>query len=428
MWAAFGEALPLARSLGDRTAIARVAGHAAVMAAMFGPFRSPPDPAAVHALIEEGLAATDDPALRARLVYARSATSTLWLRTRGTDSIPAEARVRDAEEASRLARELGDAELESLVEESLMEFHDAGGDHAAVLESSRRQIGLLDRIESPSRRAMILFTTAHSEMDIAGDYETGMTLARRSYEIAKGLSAHELMHATGTMILAAYLSGRWELIPLWLSEHVEALAGESERACGMLSLGPAVGALVGIARGDIEEARRLLALVPTTSGSAIGGRGTMAQALAALGEPEEARTLAQRVLDDENRLTYAWVGLLEALAALGDWSALDDALPRARAFAGADVLITPLTDRAEGRRRIAADDLPGGEQLTRSALEAFERLGVPFEAARTREVLAGLADAPERQELLRSALETYDSLGATPHAERVRAALEELAG
>ena len=108
-----------------------------------------------------------------------------------------------------------------------MEFHDAGGDHAAVLDSSRRQIGLLERIESPSRRAMILFTAGLTEMDMAGDYETGMTLARRSYELARGLSPHELMHGTATMILAAYLSGRWELIPPWLSEHVEALAGES---------------------------------------------------------------------------------------------------------------------------------------------------------------------------------------------------------
>ena len=154
----------------------------------------------------------------------------------------------------------------------------------------------------------------------------------------------------------------------------------------------------------------------------------MAQALAALGEPEEARTLAQRVLDDEDRMTYAWIALLEALPALGDWPALDEALPRARGFAGNDALITPFSDRAEGRRRLAAGDQDEGERLLRSALEAFERLGIPFEAARTREVLAGLTDAPEREELLRSALETYDSLGATPHAERVRAALEELAG
>jgi len=150
----------------------------------------------------------------------------------------------------------------------------------------------------------------------------------------------------------------------------------------------------------------------------------MAQALAALGEPEEARTLAQRVLDDEDRMTYAWIALLEALPALGDWPALDEALPRARGFAGNDALITPFSDRAEGRRRLAAGDQDEGERLLRSALEAFERLGIPFEAARTREVLAGLADAPEREDLLRSALETYESLGATPHAERVRAALE----
>jgi len=426
-WAAYGEALLFARSLRDRTAIARVAGHGAVMAAMFGPFRRPPDPADVHALVEEGLAATNDPALRARLLYARSATSTLWLRMGGTDSIPPETRIADAEEASRLARELGDVELESLVEESLMEFHDARGDHAAVLEASRRQVRMLDRIESPTRRAMILFQAAQTEQGIAGDHETAMALARRSYEIARDLSPHELMHATATMITLAYLSGRWEEIPPLLAEHMQAFQGESERACGMIALGPAVAALADVARGDEDGARGLLAIVPMTAGLGILARATVAHALVALGEPEEARRVAEEVNADDARFAWAWVALLEALVNLADWDSVDEALPRARALAGGDIVATPLADRAEGRRKLAAQDAREGERLLRAALAGFERLGIPFEAARTREVLAGLADAPEREDLLRSALETYQSLGATPHAQRVRASQEGIA-
>ena len=218
-----------------------------------------------------------------------------------------------------------------------------------------------------------------------------------------------------------------EEIVLAREKVVEALRGESERACGMIALGPAVAALADVARGDEDGARGLLAIVPMTAGIGILGRATVAHALVALGESEEARRVAEDVIADDDRFPWAWAALLEALANLADWDALEEALPRARTLAGSNIVVTPLADRAEGRRKLAAQDAREGERLLRAALAGFERLGIPFEAARTREVLAGLADAPEREDLLRSALETYQSLGATPHAQRVRASQEGIA-
>jgi len=55
-------------------------------------------------------------------------------------------------------------------------------------------------------------------------------------------------------------------------------------------------------------------------------------------------------------------------------------------------------------------------------LAEYERLGNPFEAARTREYLAEALPIDERAPVLDAALRQYEHLGATPHAERVRAA------
>jgi hypothetical protein len=427
-WAAYQDALAIARERGDHEAFGRIASQATALAALFGVFHEAPDPAVVHALIDEALARTTDTTVRARLLWARATSSTLWIRKTGSDPISMDAREADALEAARLAREAGDADLESMAEEALMESHEARGDHARVLESARRLAGMLDRIESPSRRALILLSAANAEFDIAGDNEEGRALARQLYELAKGLSPHELMHATATLMTMAHRCGDWSDIPPLLSEHLAALRGETERACGLMALGPALGALVDVAMGDGAKARELLELVPRTPKMALASRAIAGQALAHLGELEEARRLVDEVTQEERRFAWPWLAYLDVVVAQEDWASLEEALPEIRALAGADVLIAPSTDRAEGMQRIAAGDRAEGERLLRRALEGFERIDVPFEAARTREALAALDDAAERESLLRSALETYERLGAKPHVERARDALREPAG
>jgi hypothetical protein len=117
--------------------------------------------------------------------------------------------------------------------------------------------------------------------------------------------------------------------------------------------------------------------------------------------------------------------MLEALVGLEDWDALVAFLPRARAFAGALVLVEPAGDGAEGLARIAAGDRVGGENLLRRALAGFERLGVVFEAALTKERLAAVASKTEASRLRHEALTIYEQLGAAPHASRARAAEPE---
>jgi DNA-binding CsgD family transcriptional regulator len=71
--------------------------------------------------------------------------------------------------------------------------------------------------------------------------------------------------------------------------------------------------------------------------------------------------------------------------------------------------------------------LDGDPAAARRSVELLDALGAPFEAARSRLVLAALVDGDERSGLLRVALEVFESLGASPWERRLRA-LEPTAG
>jgi hypothetical protein len=66
--------------------------------------------------------------------------------------------------------------------------------------------------------------------------------------------------------------------------------------------------------------------------------------------------------------------------------------------------------------------LPGLRDRAGRALAEYERLGNPFEAARTREYLAETSPAEQRAPVLEAAIRQYEQLGA-PYSERVRASM-----
>ena len=66
-------------------------------------------------------------------------------------------------------------------------------------------------------------------------------------------------------------------------------------------------------------------------------------------------------------------------------------------------------------------------RITSRALARFERLSVPFEAARTREHLAALESPTAARPLLKAALSTYERLACTPRQHAARARLLALA-
>jgi hypothetical protein len=117
--------------------------------------------------------------------------------------------------------------------------------------------------------------------------------------------------------------------------------------------------------------------------------------------------------------------MFEALASMERWEEMTEHVAHVRNFAGALVTLAPSCDRAEGLVRAAAGDPEAAAELFSRSLEAFDRLGERYEAARTTEVLAGVTPTERRRDLLAEALRQYEDLGARPDADRVRALLGE---
>jgi hypothetical protein len=204
-----------------------------------------------------------------------------------------------------------------------------------------------------------------------------------------------------------------------------ALADEHDRVCSSVRVGPAIGALMLAAQGDGAEARRLTDMVERAAFGADSPNGVAALALVEVGDPGAALVRTEGQSMSHRRAGFAFNGLarIEALAAAGRWDDLEAEIPRARELATRFRLLEPAADRAEARLLQAQGRRTEAAGLARRALAELERLGLPFEVARTRELLADLTDDGDRGDLLAKAIATYEALGARPHVERVQGGL-----
>jgi hypothetical protein len=154
-------------------------------------------------------------------------------------------------------------------------------------------------------------------------------------------------------------------------------------------------------------------------------------ALLASGDAAAARQDAEKILAAKRRLTYEeapleFVLMVDALVALHDAEGLRTFLPDAERIRQAVAVLGPGSDRALGLLRLWDGDMVGARLLLERALAEYERLGNPFEAARTREYMANALPAEKRGPVLDAAFRDYEQLGATPHAKRVRARVNDL--
>jgi class 3 adenylate cyclase/tetratricopeptide (TPR) repeat protein len=428
---AYREALAVIRATGlDADRRAMICLKAGRMASeKSGAFRVQPEPAVVEDLVREGLEAVTDETTRAWLLALSGASAMYWRQHGGTDPLPLEERIRLTREGLEAGEKLRIADLETFAARMLSELYLVQGSFPLAVEMSRRQLAVLDRVESAQERALVLFEVAMTTMDLAGDYGAGLDLAERSYHEASDRSPHELMHATYGLLNAHYHLGRWSDVPPILSEHLEALREEADVMCFAVRAGPAIGALVLAHQGEAERATAVAKMVPAIADERSTPRmnGLRALVMVATGDPAAGYELAESVISHSQfwRAPEAVLAGIEALVALRDWQRLPSHLEQARSIAAGSAPVGPTSDRAEGLMRANAGQPDAASGLLRRALEGFERLGIPFELARTREALAGVSPPAEARSLLLQAIEVYESMGARPHAERVRAALLE---
>lgn len=399
----------------------RLCVRTAEMAVMrWGGFRAPADPVLGDRVIDEGLSIVADPATRARLLSLRAMCGGRWAWTGRLDPVPAAQRRLAADSGRQIADGLGVPALRShaMLGQAAADFLD--GRYADAVAAVLDEVELVEQGGRDRDRALGHALASLVIGAVHGDHERALHHARTSYALSRDLAPHDRLHGTYFVMAALEPLARWADLEPFLDEHLRLLTGpEAEMSCPYIQSGPLIGALAAARRGELDRARELAAGVRLDldqPGNTVAWRALVA---VELGEPETARTLAAHLVARARRpgpeeIPLDLLAMVEALQAAGDFDALRELLPTARAAGASLAVLLPTCDRAEGVAR--ADPA-----LLKQAADGFVALGLPWHAARTLEHLAAVQ--PQRAESLRrQAWAAYAQLGAVRDADRIQAA------
>jgi DNA-binding SARP family transcriptional activator len=396
--------------------------------ARWGGFRIPADPALADRVVDEGLAVVRDPSVKAQLLILRALCAARWSWTGRPDPVTVTERRRAAEAGRRLADQLGPAPLRGFARRGMAAVHLLEGDYEDAVVAMLDQVDLLRQGGRERDQALAHAIASLFIADIRGDYEGALAHARSSYAAARELFPHDKMHGTFLVMACLEQLGRWSEIDPYLAEHIQLLDGpEAAASCPYIRGGPLVGALALARLGEVRRARELAARTPANLEHPAQAEVIRAQLAIELGDVNAGRELAERLVRLGRRpapeeIPHEVLVLVDALQAQGDHDALLRFLPTARAASGYLAVLTPTCDRAEALARVAAGDTRTGEELLTRAVAGFDRMSLPLQAARSREHLAQICPGGA-EELLRSALHSYTRLGAKRDAARAESAL-----
>lgn len=388
-----------------------------------GSFAVWPRPSDAESWIIEGLQAEPDQWARTWLLALQGGMSHLWIESDETDPKSIDERIAVSKEAVESAEQMDHRGLEVFATELLMTLLQASGHYEEALSLARRRLSIVDQLEAPSTILALLFESASTIGEIAGDWEECERLSRRAWEVARDLSSHELMHATGTLLKALFSLGRWDEADEVLRVHLDGFAAESKVTCSMVRNGPAIGALMEAYRGNLDSANSLLDLIPEVTRKTGIVDGCRALVKVMLGEIETGLTMAQLLLERQYMRTrgFMYLALLEARAALRQWDLLEQDLARAAAEAGGFVGLRTAIDRIAGLRWLALGDSGLAKTHLRRSLALAEKHGMRLDVAQAQEALAALVGPGEAGTLRAAAQSIYQQLGARPAPERMAA-------
>jgi tetratricopeptide (TPR) repeat protein len=424
------------RSSADQPAVVgRLATKIGTSTRRWGAFKNPPSIGGIRELIEETLARDIGEFERAELLLALGAVARR-VAPSSSHAFSAADRpflpraIASAEEGLAIAKHIDDPGLLLRAYETLQGLYFQSDMLDLYRDTIERQLELVDRLPSRRQKADVLGGVAEVRAE-EGRYREALASSEQAFEQAAELSPHERMHTSFTLMWAAGALGQWDRALEVLPWHAEAAAAEADVSCPMVRGGPALGAIILARRGDHARA---LELVPIDERAldrqTLFDRALVALYAATVGQLEFAGELADRIYAQEDRAQWpdGLDAYVEALALLGRDDQVEALLPALRRMTKSRAIFEPVADRAEGELLIKRGEIDLARPLLERGLQRFEALSVPFEAARTRELLAHLADPPAARQLLENALETYRRLGALPYVARVEAALAELPG
>ena len=286
-------------------------------------------------------------------------------------------------EASEIAERLDDAELRSAAWDSrgIVAFVAGEYDHGRAW--AERRFELLDRISDPDIRADI-HAAPITGCIWSGRFREARRLAVAHDAITTSLTPHHRLHGVAIKIEVEELLGRWDVVRQ-LRERTEAAVAENlETPCVRNPRVLLVSAVASELNGDPAGAR---ALEEQALEMWMEGYGMT------LDVPRLRLALARQDLDEAERLlalqdtSHGWhrgwfifgnvAARLDALAALGRRDEVEEEAPDHARRAS---YLRPFALRALGRVR-------GDSDLLRDALTDFEALGLDWHAAETRAYL-----------------------------------------
>jgi hypothetical protein len=380
---------------------ARLCAKLAYMMAMFpGSFRVSPDPIEVDRLVDEGLAAAGgDEVSQSRLLVAKGASARLWRGSepfgQGTrpDPSPISERIASVHTALEVGERRGLDDLIDSANTALGLLYGIAGRYGDALAFAEQRLA---RAETRPRQELVdaLRTAAVLTITIKGDFETGLELARRCHALARDAVPHQRMHVTWPLLAALYHLGRWdEMFPI-ADEHMTAYAQEPAAECQFVRDGPLIAASALAHMGEMDQARSLAAIPGDPAAHPDTASDWQAWYLVASGDPEAARAIAgPKALEGTSYGSQHAMVLVEALVALEDWKALDEIMPHARAATAGNALLEPFCDRALGLMAAVCGDQRSARKHLVRALSGFEKFKVPYQATRTRQIMAALTTA-----------------------------------
>jgi class 3 adenylate cyclase/tetratricopeptide (TPR) repeat protein len=401
-----------------------------------GAFKRPPPHERIRELVEHSLAQSIDERVRAELLIASASIGGIK-RPRTSSRAPILYEEREAlpryvaavEEGMAIAERLDDPLLLYRAYEVIQRLYWDTGDIDRYRTIIEREAKLSERLPSRREKVDVLVSTAFARTQ-AGRYVEALSAAEQAYELAADLSPHERMHASYALMEAAADHGDWERAVELLPWHVEAATAEPDVTCPSVRGGPPLGATLLVWRG---EAVRALQLVPVDETAVrrdtLSDRAVIARYAMLVGRDDVAAVIADQIAADAARLNYpyGYDVFLEVLSMLGRDRQIAEFLPNARRIGEVDRILVPVADRAEATVLLKRGSQTDARRLLEAAVSGFDELSVPFEAARTRELLAGLVEGPEREKLLRAAIEAYERLGAVPFMQHARSTLADIA-
>jgi class 3 adenylate cyclase/tetratricopeptide (TPR) repeat protein len=338
-------------------------------------------------------------------------------------------------EAAQMALRLGMYDLASGALDASGGFGISRGLYARVREIQVQRLDIMphvsDHLEIGDTHAMIAWS-GHE----LGQYREGLGSAEEGVRLVEGTAANAAIHAASWQAVLEYRVGEWDRA-LATFERVRELL-DDRRDDPPYFATHAFGAVGIIAerRSDSVESDRLTGLlVPLGGGFSTRLLPWLVLLLVERGDLAPAKDLLET-------LPPAWrvhtTEVLEArcefVAVAAAWDQVPALAEEARAYSAASDALPPsvYADRLEGRAALAAHDPEAAFTTLTRAVEGFDRLRTPYDAALSSvdlaKTLIALGRRGEAAVALDRAAATFEQLRATKSQKMVRNVRGELEG